>query len=129
MSERIIIKIEECKLLSKKINGYYSLRNNGFDGKVFEYFYRLKSNSNIYVASTTKLLRKGMEIKASIIGNKEYKGEKQIWITRISYINLEDAQANNRENYKQLKNMTYVPTHENLYPCETILEPIITYIG
>lgn len=97
---RIIIKIDRIKLLNHYQTGF---ANSGAFPLTDHFFYRIvDKDGTIYTASTSKKLEIDNLIKASVVDeNAEFRGEKQIRLTRVSI--LDDKTVSKAEFLRLLK--------------------------
>lgn len=85
MSNRIQIELKDVRLLNiTKIGGY---SGSAIFPPTYSYFYRVTDNNNeVYIINTFHELKPEYRIKASVVGESEYKGETQIKLTRVSIL-------------------------------------------
>lgn len=81
--ERITVKVARVKVLSHYTTGY---AKSGLYPTTHHWFYLVEAEGGaIFTVATTKELREGYSFIASVIGENEYRGQKQVKLARVSY--------------------------------------------
>lgn len=94
--ERREITAATVKVLVRRQYGYVG---NGAFPLTYSYFYRITDEAgNIYVVSTSKQIWPEDKFVASVIGETEFRGEKQVKLTRVSFLEF----GPNRPKYKNV---------------------------
>lgn len=82
--ERKEITADTVKVL---VHNQYGYSGSGVFPLTDNYFYRITDKAgNVYTASTSKQIWPEDKFVASVVGENNYKGEKQIKLTRVSFL-------------------------------------------
>lgn len=82
-ASRITVKVARVKVLKHYTTGY---ARSGVYPTTHHWFYEvIGEDGKVYVVSTTKELREGYYIIATVVGESVYNGIKQTKLTRVSY--------------------------------------------